>query len=62
MDVDHQDHKYCSTTESAALDLVLDHTEDLCTEITRLQKQSFPLLALSMTIKQHFINYPTTGN
>lgn len=39
MDVDHQDHNYCSTSESTALDLALDHIEDLCAEIARLRKQ-----------------------
>ncbi len=29
MDVDYSDHDYCSTAEPAALDLILDHTEDL---------------------------------
>ncbi len=36
---DRQDHDHCSTSEPAALDLALDHTEDLCAEIARLQKQ-----------------------
>ncbi len=39
MDVDHQSHDYCSTNEPAALDRGLDHTEDLCSEISRLHKQ-----------------------
>ncbi len=38
MDVDCSDHDYCSTAEPAALDLSLDHTEDLRAEIARLRK------------------------
>lgn len=39
MDVDYSDHDYCSTAEPAALDLSLDHTEDLHVEIARFRKQ-----------------------
>ncbi|XP_026177649.1 uncharacterized protein LOC113138963 [Mastacembelus armatus] len=39
IDVDHQDHDYCSTAEPSALNPVLNHTEDPRAEIARLQKQ-----------------------
>lgn len=37
--MEYSDHDYCSTAEPAALDLSLDHTEDLRVEIARLHKQ-----------------------
>ncbi|XP_051743154.1 uncharacterized protein LOC127508816 [Ctenopharyngodon idella] len=39
MDAESYDHDYCSTAEPAALDLSLEHTEDLRVEITKLRKQ-----------------------
>lgn len=37
--VNYSDHDYVSTAESAALDLSLDHTDDLRVEIANLRKQ-----------------------
>lgn len=39
MDEECYDHDYCSTAKPAALDLSLEHTEDLSAEITKLRKK-----------------------